>query len=180
MKIYTKNGDKGVTSLFGGEKVLKNHARIEAYGTVDELNSVLGVIHSFEPIEYIKEKLTAIQKELFVIGADLATPNSKKSHVVRINEVSIANMESYIDEMDAELPALTTFILPSGTQAATQLHVARTVCRRAERAVLSAMHSEEINPLVLQYLNRLSDLFFVMARFENFKKNQEETRWLPD
>jgi cob(I)alamin adenosyltransferase len=180
MKIYTKKGDLGETSLFGGQRVRKDHVRIEAYGTVDELNSVLGTVISHQPVQKLVEHLIEIQKELFVIGADLATPQEKQSKVVRISEKPIQQLELLIDDLDGVLPALTSFILPSGSLAATQLHVARTVCRRAERCVLTAMEYEEINPLILKYLNRLSDLLFVMARFENHQKNIEETRWLPD
>ncbi len=180
MKIYTKKGDTGETSLFGGQRVRKDHVRIEAYGTVDELNSILGTVISHQPVQKLTEHLVEIQKELFVIGADLATPQEKQSKVVRIKEEPIQQLELLIDELDGVLPKLTSFILPSGSLAATQLHVARTVCRRAERCVLTAMEYEPINPLILQYLNRLSDLLFVMARFENHQKNIEETRWLPN
>lgn len=180
MKIYTKKGDNGDTSLFGGQRVRKDHVRIEAYGTVDELNSILGTVISHKPVQKLTEHLVEIQKELFEIGADLATPQEKHTKVVRIKEESVQQLELLIDELDSVLPELTSFILPSGSLAATQLHVARTVCRRAERCVFTAMEYEAINPLILQYLNRLSDLLFVMARFENHQKNIEETRWLPN
>lgn len=179
MKIYTKKGDLGETSLFGGERVRKDHHRIEAYGTVDELNSVIGLVISFDSNSVLVVKLKVIQHDLFVIGADLATPETKKSHVLRIKDENVTNLENWIDELEESLEPLTAFILPSGTPAASQLHIARTVCRRAERNVLRAMDHENLNPIVIKYLNRLSDLLFVMSRFENKQNNSQETCWIP-
>jgi len=178
MKIYTKKGDKGETSLFGGQTVAKDHYRIEAYGTVDELNSFLGLALSYSPVTELVPILTTIQHDLFIIGADLATPESKKTHVLRISEDKIDQLEQWIDHFDAQLPALTSFILPSGTVSASYLHVARTVCRRAERLIVTAIQHDEINSLTLKYINRLSDLLFVLSRFENFTRNIHETKWI--
>lgn len=177
MKIYTKKGDQGNTSLFGGQTVKKDHFRIQAYGTVDELNSFLGVVLSFEPTNSIIPIIQRIQNELFILGADLATPAEKQTHVLRIEEKHIHQLEADIDFFDAQLPQLTSFILPGGTKAASFMHVCRTVCRRAERLTLNAVEQDEANAQTLIYLNRLSDLFFVLSRFENASTNTAETKW---
>jgi cob(I)alamin adenosyltransferase len=179
MKIYTKQGDKGSTSLFGGQKVSKASARIDAYGTTDELNSLLGVVLSHPISGKGKAWLLDIQNQLFVLGADLATPVSKDTRIERLPMRNVEFLELAIDEMDEQLPPLKSFILPGGTLAAAQLHLARTVCRRAERLVVQCSQSEEISETVIRYLNRLSDFLFVLARFENFKAGTEDTPWIP-
>tara|TARA_R110002124_G_scaffold194919_1_gene361950 strand:- start:5566 stop:6111 length:546 start_codon:yes stop_codon:yes gene_type:complete len=179
MKIYTKKGDNGETSLFGGQRVSKNSKRIEAYGTVDELNSVLGIAISHGLNEKSKELLDAIQIQLFVLGSDLATPPSKKIKINRIGETEITFLENAIDELEKALDPLTSFILPGGSPAGATLHVGRTVCRRAERLAVDCAQTDEISESAIKYLNRLSDFLFVLARFENKKSGNEETKWLP-
>jgi cob(I)alamin adenosyltransferase len=179
MKIYTKKGDGGETSLFGGQKVKKSSSRIAAYGTVDELNSVLGVAlshpHSEETDTYLKQ----LQNDLFVLGADLATPLSKDTRIDRIHDDQVAFLEQSIDKMDEQLPPLKNFILPGGSEAGATLHLARTVCRRAERHAVECSTEEELSPLSITYLNRLSDFLFVLARFENHLNGTKETPWTP-
>ncbi|MCC5942534.1 MAG: cob(I)yrinic acid a,c-diamide adenosyltransferase [Balneolaceae bacterium] len=178
MKIYTKKGDKGRTALFGGTPIEKHHTRLHAYGTVDELNSVLGVALTHKISNTGKEILNTIQNQLFTLGADLATPLSKKSKVERITDDHIEKLEGWIDQLDANLPALTSFILPGGTPAAASLHLARTVCRRAERFTVDLKSVEAVNDETVIYLNRLSDLLFVMARHENQTSGVEDTKWI--
>ena len=180
MKIYTKRGDKGYTSLFGGSKVEKNNLRIQAYGTVDELNSVIGLGLTHPLSKKGSEILNEIQKQLFVLGADLATPLSKKTKVQRIKTDEIEQLESWIDTIDSSLPALTSFILPGGSKPGAYLHLARTVCRRAERHTVELKWNENISEETIIYLNRLSDLLFVLARFENQEAGLEETKWIPE
>lgn len=177
MKIYTKTGDKGETSLFSGGRVPKYSIRIETYGTVDELNSAIGLARSFGLT--VKAEAIAIQcqNDLFILGADLATPPSAKAKVNRVDPSHSAKLESFIDELDVELEPLQFFVLPAGTQTAAALHVARTVCRRAERVCIKAKETEEISDDVVIYLNRLSDLLFMMARFENSQSGLSETLW---
>lgn len=179
MKIYTKKGDKGGTSLFGGDLVHKSSSRIEAYGTVDELNSLLGLALSQALSEEGTNALKNIQEHLFVLGADLATPLSSKTRIERIGENEIRYLEQSIDEMEEALPPLKNFILPGGSQPGATLHVARTVCRRAERAVVQCSEEEEISELTITYLNRLSDFLFVAARFENKYAGTMEMTWKP-
>ncbi len=186
MKVYTKTGDKGTTSLYGGIKVSKNHIRIDAYGTVDELNSSIGLIRS-SPINsvYIAQ-LVQVQKDLFHIGAELATPQEKMylangkprlSHV--ISENNIQSLENWIDQMEEELPPLTHFILPGGNMAASHAHLSRCICRRAERITVSLSELEEIRGELLKYLNRLSDYLFVLSRKIAQDAGHEEIQWLP-
>ena len=188
MKIYTKTGDAGETSLYGGERLPKDSTRIEAYGSVDELNSVLGVVRSLVPSSGLREDagrrldgiLHLLQRHLFAVGADLAAPAShekKPLDVPRIAEENVAALEALIDELDAELPPLRTFILPGGIAAASHLHLARTVCRRAERLVVSVNRSEGSTAAIMKYLNRLSDLLFVMARWANHAAEVDEEKW---
>ncbi len=177
MKIYTKKGDKGHTSLFGGTKIEKNHNRLHAYGTVDELNSVLGVVLTHTVSSIGKEILNEIQNQLFTLGADLATPLSKEDKVERIGNSHIERLEGWIDTLDEKLPPLTAFILPGGTPAAAELHHARTVCRRAERFTVETKTTDDVNDAAIIYLNRLSDLLFVMARFENQVSGVADTKW---
>ena len=166
MKIYTKTGDRGDTGLFGGPRVSKDAPRIEAYGTVDELNSVLGVVRSLLAPGDVDSLVEQIQNELFCLGAQLATPNPAAHQTALIGPAQIAGLETAIDRYEAGLAPLTQFILPGGTPAAAQLHLARTVCRRAERRLVTLMtHSAEpIAGELVVYLNRLSDLLFVLAR----------------
>lgn len=179
MKIYTKKGDSGETSLFGGKRVSKSSKRIEAYGTVDELNSVLGVSIAHGVDDRSMELLNKIQIQLFVLGSDLATPPSKKIKIERIGPTEIEFLEHAIDELEEFLEPLTSFILPGGSPAGATLHIGRTVCRRAERIAVDCAQNDEISESAIKYLNRLSDFLFVLARFENKKSGNEETKWLP-
>lgn len=180
MKIYTRKGDSGDTSLFGGDRVPKTSSRIEAYGTVDELNSVLGLAASFGCSPRGEKWISRIQEQLLVLGADLATPPDKKSRIDRIGEEQVAFLESAIDEMEEELPPLKNFILPGGARAGAALHLARTVCRRAERAVVRCLEEEELSGDTLSYVNRLSDFLFVLARWENRQAGAGERPWQPE
>jgi cob(I)alamin adenosyltransferase len=178
MKIYTKTGDTGTTSLFSGGRVSKADLRVETYGTVDELNAVLGVARVHQPTAQTNEYLERVQNQLFHLGADLATPLDAKSEwVVRMDAGTVAWLETTIDEMTTRLPPLKNFILPGGTAAAAQIHVARTVCRRAERLAVSLSAHEELGEHVLVYLNRLSDWLFTLARWENHRAGVEEEKW---
>jgi cob(I)alamin adenosyltransferase len=181
MKIYTKTGDKGDTGLFGGGRVPKSHPRVEAYGDVDELNACIGMARAVEMMPRVDEVLVGIQRDLFAIGALLATPDREKMkrHLDKANvgDARIAELERAIDAGDAELEPLTAFIVPGGTPKAAALHVARTVCRRAERRVISLMPAEEIPEIVVVYLNRLSDLLFTLARVANRRAGAGEVTW---
>ncbi len=181
MKIYTKTGDKGDTGLFGGGRVPKDDIRVEAYGDVDELNAVIGVARSVEMMPRIDEVLVPIQRDLFAIGALLATPDRDKMALhlqkARIDEARIGELERAIDMGEAELEPLTAFIIPGGTPKAAALHVARTVCRRAERHVVRLQHQVELPPLAVIYLNRLSDLLFTLARVANRRAGAGEVTW---
>lgn len=197
MKIYTKTGDQGDTSLGSGVRLAKNSARVTAYGEVDELNAVLGLcvalIINYKLLimnaggEFLVEVLTELQKDLMIVGADLASPSNVKvggKVVPRISADHSAKLEKWIDEIEAQLEPLTSFILPGGSTLAAQLHVARAVCRRAERAVVGLMQSEksraegaEVPDALIIYLNRLSDLLFVMARLANKNEKVAEEKW---
>ena len=181
VKIYTKTGDSGDTGLFGGGRVPKDDPRVEAYGDVDELNAVLGLARSAEIMPRIDEVLVPIQRDLFSIGALLATPDRDKmeQHLTkaRISDERIAELERAIDACDRELEPLKAFILPGGTQKAAALHVARTVCRRAERRVIHLQREVEIPQIVVVYLNRLSDLLFTLARLANARAGAGEVTW---
>jgi cob(I)alamin adenosyltransferase len=178
MKIYTKTGDKGNTSLYSGKRVKKSSFRIEAFGSVDELNAVLGCVRSLSPSSSIDEILNHIQYQLFVLGADLATPEFKKSKKVqRISEQDIKSLENTIDELEKLLLPLQSFILPGGSPVAAQLHLARTVCRRAERCVDTLCRKEKCGTQPLIFLNRLSDLLFVLARYANNTQGVKEVAW---
>lgn len=179
MKIYTKKGDKGETSLFGGRRVPKNSARIKAYGTVDELNSLLGLASSLGVSPKSKEMLDEVQSQLFVLGADLSTPPETNTRISRIGQQQIEYLENCIDEMEQSLPPLKNFILPGGSAGGASLHLARTVCRRAERLTVECKKEENISDLDIAYLNRLSDFLFVIARFENYQAGLTETPWIP-
>lgn len=181
MKIYTKTGDKGETGLFGGGRVPKDHPRVSAYGEVDELNSFLGLARAVEPISRIDDLLLTIQRDLLAVGALLATPNPAKmrEHLAKahIDEKRIRELERAIDEAERDLEPLKAFIIPGGTQKAATLHVCRTVCRRAERAVVTMEESEAIPELTIVYLNRLSDLLFTLARLASKIGGAAEETW---
>ncbi len=207
MKIYTRTGDDGTTGLFGGPRVSKDHIRIEAYGTVDELNSVLGMVRSAlprptpghffgaeitsegAPIEMAPTPKTTtqlmdvwldrIQSELFDLGADLATPMDTKVKITRFPVIAITRLEEEIDAFDESIEPLKAFILPGGHAASSALHLARTVCRRAERRVITLSETESINSACLIYLNRLSDALFTAARWINHEFGVEEPTWVP-
>ncbi len=183
MKIYTRTGDAGETALFGGTRVRKDSARVEAYGSVDEANAAVGAVRAFLDATDVDRILGVVQDQLFVLGGDLATPlpaddGKKAMHVVpRISADQVAGLEEAIDRAEAELPPLTSFILPTGNPPAALLHLARTVCRRAERRVVALEEHEPINPQARIYLNRLSDLLFVLARLVNHRAGIPETAW---
>ena len=181
MKIYTKTGDSGDTGLFGGGRVGKDHPRVEAYGDVDELNATLGLVRALEPMPRIDEVIVPIQRDLFAIGALLATPDRDKMKAslekARIDDARIRELELAIDYCEAELEPLRSFIVPGGTAKAAALHVARTVCRRAERRVVALQHSEELPPIVVIFLNRVSDLLFMLARVANRVAGVGEVSW---
>jgi cob(I)alamin adenosyltransferase len=181
MKIYTKTGDAGDTGLFGGGRVPKSHPRVEAYGDVDELNAVLGVVRAAGDMPRIDDVIAPIQRDLFAIGALLATPDIDKmrQHLekAKVDDARIAELERAIDAGDDELEPLKAFIIPGGTPKAAALHVARTVCRRAERRVVELAANTDIPQLVVIYLNRLSDLLFTLARVANRRANVDEAAW---
>jgi cob(I)alamin adenosyltransferase len=180
MKIYTKTGDKGDTSLFGGQRVPKDAMRIEAYGTVDELNSVLGIALAENTNEHIADILTSIQNHLFELGADLATPRSADpKSIKRVEAKDACSLEKVIDSLESHLKPLRSFVLPGGSPAAARIHFARTVCRRAERAVVRLSRNEDIGESITIYLNRLSDLLFVLARYANHVAGVQERKWKP-
>lgn len=180
-KIYTKTGDDGRTALFGGDRVTKDDLRVDAYGDVDELNAVIGAARSAEVMPRVDEVLAPIQRDLFAIGALLATPHPddhrKQLEKAKISDKRIAQLEQAIDDGQDELEPLKAFIMPGGTPKAAALHVARTVCRRAERAVVKLSHSADVPPIVIVYLNRLSDLLFVLARVATRRAGAGEVTW---
>jgi cob(I)alamin adenosyltransferase len=181
MKIYTKTGDTGDTGLFGGGRVPKDDPRVEAYGDVDELNAVLGMARAVEQMPRIDEVLVPVQRDLFAIGALLATPDRERMALhlekARIDDERIAQLEQAIDDAESELEPLRSFIVPGGTPKAAALHVARTVCRRAERHVVRLSHAVELPELTVIYLNRLSDLLFTLARLANKRAGAGEVTW---
>jgi cob(I)alamin adenosyltransferase len=179
MKLYTKTGDKGKTGLFNGKRIDKDDLRIESYGTVDELNSILGLVRSFSKNKEINELVEELQHHLFQLGSDLATELDSKQElkIKRITIDDIHFLEREIDRMQLACPAFRNFILPGGTKAASFLHQARTVCRRAERRVVTLMKTAEIGENPQIFLNRLSDFLFIMARFENFLSGQDDIEW---
>ncbi|HVW28400.1 MAG TPA: cob(I)yrinic acid a,c-diamide adenosyltransferase [Polyangiaceae bacterium] len=181
MKIYTKTGDEGTTGLFGGGRVRKDEARVEAYGTVDELNSVVGVARAASLPVDVETVLAGVQEDLFVIGAELATVagNEDKLPMPLLGEARTALLEGAIDRMEEKMPALKSFVVPGGCPAGAFLHQARTVCRRAERRVLSASQQTPIRREILVYLNRLSDLLFVAARRANHAAGVLDVPWSP-
>lgn len=187
MKVYTKTGDNGTTALFGGTRVPKDHARIESYGTVDELNSYIGLIRDQEIDTHYKEILIEIQDRLFTVGALLATPPEKevkKNGELRLKNLGIVEtdielLENEIDQMEESLPPMTHFVLPGGHQTVSYCHIARCVCRRAERLSVHLSHNELVADIAIKYLNRLSDYLFVLARKLSFDLKAEEVKWIP-
>jgi cob(I)alamin adenosyltransferase len=177
-KIYTRGGDAGETSLGDGTRVSKLDPRIAAYGTVDELNAVLGVALAGECPEPIADVLLRVQNELFDLGADLSVPVAREGRL-RVTQEQVDALERDCDAFNADLPELTSFVLPGGTEAASRLHVARTICRRAERDALAAAESVGVDPLALVYLNRLSDLLFILSRTANALAGRDEPLWKP-
>ena len=182
MKIYTKGGDKGETGLFGGERVSKDAERIEAYGTIDELNSFIGlaVVELKDP--KLKLLLEKIQNYLFILGADLASPDTeknKKMNIPRLNEEAYLELEKEIDYFDLQNEQLKNFILPGGDKGAALLHVCRTICRRGERRVVTLNKKVNIDQNIIIFLNRLSDLFFVLARYQNKLSGIDDKKWMP-
>lgn len=180
MKIYTKRGDQGKTSLVGGEEVDKFHPRVEAYGTVDELNSVLGLMLVHLENQLLEEKIHRVQQELFCLGTELSAINENPALTKTYLQISaIQELESEIDAWENELPTLKSFILPGGSLAAGLAHLARTICRRAERRTVELAEIEELRDLCVVYLNRLSDWLFVLARMLNKQSGKEDILWLP-
>jgi cob(I)alamin adenosyltransferase len=179
MKIYTKTGDAGETGLLGAIRVPKDHIRIQSYGTLDELNAILGMILTEAELpKRLNDNLSKIQNELFQLGTELATPREKEVKIPLINEIHIHHLESEMDRMEEDLPPLKNFILPGGTKSGAVLHYARTVSRRAEREIITLHRDEPLRLEVLQYVNRLSDYFFMAARWANQQASQEETPWI--
>ncbi len=178
--IYTKTGDTGDTSLFGGGRVGKEDVRVDAYGQVDELNATIGLARAFG-LGPMDELAGRIQDQLFTLGAVLATPSGTKAaaHLPPLKPEWAAEMEKAIDQFDTEIPPLTTFVMPGGTQAAAALHLARTVCRRAERRVVPLLRAGKVSNDVIVYLNRLSDLLFTMARVANHRAGVKDVPWNP-
>jgi cob(I)alamin adenosyltransferase len=187
MKVYTKTGDGGTTALFGGTRVPKDHIRIESYGTIDELNSYIGLIRDQEINSHYKEILIEIQDRLFTIGAILATPPEKevkKNGELRLKKLGITEediqlLENEIDIMEEELPPMTHFVLPGGHQTVSYCHITRCVCRRAERLAVHLSHDEPVVEIAIKYLNRLSDYLFVLARKLSHDLQAEEVKWIP-
>lgn len=180
MKIYTKTGDKGTTSLFGGKRILKSDLRIDTYGTVDELNSYIGLLRDQEVNQLRHHALIEIQDRLFTVGSILATePGNTKVKIPYLSESDIEFLEKEIDAMDMTLPPMRFFVLPGGHQSVSFCHIARTVCRRAERLTIALDAIEAIDPLVIKYLNRLSDYLFMLSRKMTQELKADETPWKP-
>ena len=181
MKIYTRTGDRGETGLFGGGRVPKDHPRVAAYGDVDELNSAIGVARALEPAALHDELLESVQRDLFSIGGHLATPDPDKVRKAlaraELDEARTTAFERVMDDAEAELPPLRAFVLPAGTPKAAALHLARTVCRRAERSVIHLSHEADVPELFIVYLNRLSDLLFTLARLANHRAGSGDVVW---
>jgi cob(I)alamin adenosyltransferase len=180
-RIYTKTGDAGTTGLGGGRRVSKDEPRVRAYGTVDELNSTLGLALALGLTERLVTELGRIQNELFDLGSDLCWPedDERRDRIPTVQPHHVTQLESLIDELNGVVGPLTNFLLPGGSPGAAQLHVARTVCRRAEREAITLSRDEPIGDLVIPYLNRLSDALFVMARYENHQRGIAEPLWRP-
>ena len=180
MKIYTKGGDKGKTSLLGGKRVSKSAMRIEAYGTLDELNANIGLLKDYDISDDVKVSLLKIQNDLFIMGSLLACEvDPDQYNLSRIKDSDITTIEKLIDEMEDLLPVLKNFILPGGDIAISQCHISRCVCRRAERYIVLLSEEEEVDEVIIRYLNRLSDFLFVLARKIGFDKGVPEINWTP-
>lgn len=181
MRIYTKTGDQGETGLFGGGRVAKDHPRVAAYGEVDELNAAIGLARVTEPAGMFDAELGGIQRDLFGLGGQLASPDPGQVRAAlakaELNESRVRSFEAAMDAAEQELPPLRAFVLPGGTPKAAALHLARTICRRAERRVVALSRTEPVPPLFLVYLNRLSDYLFVLARLANHRAGQAEVPW---
>lgn len=179
-KIYTRTGDKGKTSLFGGKRISKDNPRIEAIGTIDELNSILGASASFIKNKKVLSVIQKIQNDLFNIGAELANPqeiSGDTNHLIMLGKEKVEVLESIIDQYDHNLPSLRYFILPGGVNSASLLHLSRSVSRRAERRVITLSKKSKVNPNIISYLNRLSDLLFILARYLNKRAKVKELPW---
>jgi len=178
MKIYTKTGDKGTTALFGGARLSKAHIRIEAYGNVDELNSHLGLIRDLSGQESVRKMLTDIQSTLFTVGSHLAADPSKENlWLPEISPNEVETLEKWIDELEETLSPLKSFILPGGSALISHCHIARCVCRRAERSIVLLSEHEQVEDIIMKYVNRLSDLLFTMSRYVAKQQNVEEIKW---
>ena len=178
MKIYTKKGDKGFTSLFGGTRVLKSHKRIESYGTIDELNSYLGLISSLPALKYHQSLITRIQNNLFVIGSILATETSGPNEKIpELKDEESEFLEKLMDDFDKDLPTLKGFIIPGGHEAIAHIHIARCICRRAERQIVALSQENEVQSPVIIYINRLSDFLFMLARKITYELGIAEQIW---
>jgi cob(I)alamin adenosyltransferase len=178
MKIYTRTGDDGTTGLLGRARVPKHDARVEAYGSVDELNAALGAARALDEEAWVGDELDVIQARLFALGAELAATNSAPlASIQRIGDDDVTELENLIDRLEADLPALRNFILPGGSELGAALHLARTVCRRAERRVVTLQAEAAVEPRLVRYLNRLADLLFVMARWCNRRAGVAEQEW---
>ena len=178
MKIYTKKGDRGKTQLLGGTTVSKDNMQLECYGSIDELNAFIGHIYERKDLDQKNQKiLMKIQNQLFNIGSNLANDNTKKINLPDITEENILEIEKAIDRMDKILPELKNFILPSGSETATRCHIARTVCRRTERKLISLTNQQPVKPIYTKYLNRLSDYLFILSRFSLHLNNVKEVYW---
>lgn len=180
MKVYTRKGDAGQTQLLSVGRVPKGHPRLQAYGEIDELNSVVGLVLAVELHDPLSAWLLDIQNELFVLGSEIAVPNPEAINmpIPQVTAEDVTRLEQRIDELEEQLPRLTQFILPGGSDAGARLHLARTVCRRAERGLQTLADVEELRPESQSYLNRLSDLLFVMARYENSASGATEHPWV--
>jgi cob(I)alamin adenosyltransferase len=182
MKIYTRTGDDGTTGLIGGDRVRKSALRLDCYGTVDELNASIGLV-VVSASSWLRELLEPVQNELFVIGSHLAAPENDptaQKHLPILDEHMISRLEMQIDQAETELPPLRTFILPGGTETAARLHLARTVCRRAERLIVNFSWDRPVHPAIITYLNRLSDWLFVQARVANHRAHVADIPWKPE
>lgn len=182
MKLYTRQGDDGRTSLFDGSRVPKDNARVAAYGDVDELNAVLGWVAALPEADFLRELIQTIQNEMFILGAELATPAASASdaRIPHLKSETIGRLEKWIDDAVGPVPPLRHFILPGGSELAARLHAARTCCRRAERRVITLAHHETLRPELIVYLNRLSDLLFAWARLANHRQGVADRLWDPN
>lgn len=177
MKIYTRTGDDGTTGLFGGGRVSKHDIRLSAYGSIDELNAVLGAVRATSLSQGVDEILCTLQNEMFDLGAELATPDAAKHATQLLSDEVVDRLETWIDSLESNLEPLKTFVLPGGSPAAAALHFARCVCRRAEREIVALSETAPVRPLVLQYINRVSDLLFVLARTVNLAAGVGDLPW---